>query len=424
MRLSLFSSIDCAPAAKQQRKNKKRSLKRQQRREHELASHRDAEQTSVMKPSSHEPQEVISVEQASVHADQDPAKQAEMSKQIEEIDSFDSTYNESTIHQYPREFACMGNTPAITAAVANDMTTFMSLVRDIDVTIPNYKGYTALHALAERGQADIIRTLGIEHFGHSLNAQTYDEGSTPLMLAVRAGHADTCHALACTLKANIHVVDACGYNACTHALHTMRFTGDDSIIKIILESIDDDYCRYLAAIHALGYASASGLTDLVETLIDTYGIDVNCPLQRWPNGDHATALMLAAETNQIDVVKLLTTKYSATLNFTNMCGETALLRATLTNSVEVVRYLSGLHNMKYIDLMASNWWNQTAFSLACEKRHDEMIHILSLALKEKERQYAKAKKKAQKRKGYQRRKQSRENHDPNLIKAYRMACTC
>lgn len=318
----------------------------------------------------------------------------------------------------PVDYHSAGNTPAINAAIENDIDKFMELFSKSDINIPNYRGFTALHALVENGRADIIRTLGVRHLGPILNAQTHDDGVTPLILAVRSMRVDVCHALANTLRADIFLTDHCGYSALAHALHVMSITKNDIVVKILLESIDDGYYQYTSALNALGFAATSGMTGTTEFLIDRYGLDVNYPLSRFPQGDYVTPLMLASELNHIDIVALLIMKYNANPCPVHLCGDTALIRATITRSTDVVRYLCGLRNMRYVDLVMKNSWNQTAHSLAVNMHNLEIAQILEDALKEKHKEYCKARKKSQKRKAYQMRKQSKERQSMDSIKAY------
>jgi len=317
------------------------------------------------------------------------------------------------------DYYSAGNTPVIDAAIENDMDKFMELIPNSGLNIPNYRGFTVLHALVENGRADIIRTLGIRRLGPILNAQTHDTGSTPLILAVKSMRANVCHALADTLRADIFLPDNYGFSALAHALDIMSTTRNDVIVRILLETIDDVYCRYASALNALGFATAAGMVETTEFLIDTYGLDVNYPLVRFPHGDHLTPLILAAELNHANVVKLLTMKYNADPCPLNNCGDTALIRATMARSTEVVRYLCGLKNMRYVDLIMKNFWNQTAHSLAVQMHHVEIVEILNNAMGEKHKQYCKARKKAQKRRAYQMRKQAKEEKIvADSIKAY------
>ncbi len=316
------------------------------------------------------------------------------------------------------DYQSAGNTPVINAAIDNDMDKFMELASESDVNIPNYRGYTALHALAEKGKSDIIRTLGIRQLGPSLNAQTHDDGVTPLILAVRSMGVDACHALANTLGADIFVTDNYGYSAFDYALQMMSTTRNDIVVKILLESIDIGYYQYAPVLNALGFAITSGMAGTVEFLIDLYGLDVEYPLYRFPQGDYVTPLMLASEINDVDIVALLITKYNANLRPTNLCGDTPLIRATMTRSANVVRYLCGLKSMRYVDMTVKNHWNHTAISLAHHMEDLKIAEILENALKEKHVQYSKAMKKAQKRRAYQMRKQSKERQNMDSIKAY------
>ena len=414
----------------------KRSLKRKQRREQALASEEQHQQQQQQQEpellqkrsenSLETTQEHSSVSEETVELKQ-PSSQTEETVEVKQASPrvppllnkpVDLTCMSKILGVKLQDYYSAGNTPAINAAVENDMGKFMELVPTADINIPNYRGFTALHALAEKGNAVIIRTLGMKYLAPSLNAQTHDEGSTPLIAAVISGHADACHALANTLGADIFLPDNHGFSAFMHALNIMSSTKKDIVVKILLESIQDGYYQYTSALNTLGFAAASGMVELTEFLMDTYGLDVNVPLQRLPHGDHMTPLMLAAESNQLGVVRLLTLKYGAVTNLVNLAGDTALIIATMTKSLDVVRYLSGLKGTLYVDLMMRNSWNQTAYSLALGMQHAELAQILEHALKEKERQYVKAKNKAQKRKAYQKRKQSRERMNEDSIKAY------
>lgn len=404
----------------------KRALKRKQRREQALVSQRDCQEQEQQPEVEQPPLESQPIIQEESYIDSLKSNKNEIvrseEKKTERLGNGKSvdltSLNKSLLCVRAEDYHSAGNTPAIDAAVEKNIGALMDLAQKSDISIPNYRGFTVLHALAQNGQADIIRTLGVRHFGNSLNAQTHDEGSTPLIRAVVSSHTDSCHALANTLGADIFLTDNCGYSALSHALYMMTMTGDDVIVKILLESIQDEFNKYISAMNALGFAAACGMTELTEFLIDTYRLDVNTPLQRFQHADQVTPLMLAAESNHISVVKVLVLKYNANLKLVSSCGDTALMRASLHGSVDVVRFLTGLKSIQYIDLMVRNLWNHTAYSLALGMRHFDVVKILEDALKAKESLYYKAKKKAQKRKAYQRRKQSRDKHNTALIKAY------
>ena len=91
----------------------------------------------------------------------------------------------------------------------------------------------------------------------------------------------------------------------------------------------------------------------------------------------ATPLQLAADYNHPECVKVLLDKYSASINATNMFGNTALHRAAFAGNLEVVKLLT---SYSQCDVYAKNNAGKTAADTARVYGHNNVVDYLTSQL--------------------------------------------
>lgn len=118
----------------------------------------------------------------------------------------------------------------------------------------------------------------------------------------------------------------------------------------------------------LMHAAFEGRMDVVNALIDA-GVDVDAISDVHEN----TAFMYASLSNNIPILATLIAA-GADASHANLTGYNALMWATHTDRPEAVTFLLDYSN---INVNASTPRGDTAFTLACQKNHPEIIQALT-----------------------------------------------
>lgn len=189
-------------------------------------------------------------------------------------------------------------TRMLAASASGDLVTVKALLnrqknmRRVNMGFRNEEGYTALHLAAAAGHVAVVEAL-LERGVTA--APTTDAGYTPLMLAAKAGHLDVCRVLGPATKA----------------------------VKA-LESTDLSYANT-----ALCWAAQCAPAETVA-----YLCQLGCSKEARSRYARATPLMLAADVDALDIVKVLLAA-GANPHTKDSNGLTALARARLRESKQV-----------------------------------------------------------------------------------------
>jgi len=216
-----------------------------------------------------------------------------------------------------------------------------------------------IEALNKRNQQEITDSI---NKGADINAKAISD-MTALMWAARKGHIDIVKLLI-NKGVDVNAVDKYG----VAALKVAVMTGNKDIVELLIKSGADvnpknDFNRYTA----LHIASIKGYTDIAKLLIES-GVNNNIDeLNQF--GD--TALMLAAEYNHIEIVKLLI-QLGANINKSNNFGFTALMSAARGGHIDIVKLLIN----KGANIYAADDYDQTALELAKIYGHQDIAELL------------------------------------------------
>jgi ankyrin repeat protein len=239
------------------------------------------------------------------------------------------------------------NADLLRAARNGDIDTITNaLNRGTNINITRYGGETALIAAVKNGHTEAVRLL-IER-GANVNLAD-SQGSTPLIWAIRHNSTEIVHLLIAR-GANLNLRDRGGHTALMLAITT-------------------------------------NCTEIARLLI-ARGANVNLA-DNWGN----TALMRAARYDNIEIVQLLIT-HGANLNLRDRDGHTALnicnsnitteqLRTLLTHATFFQAAQDGDRNImqsimhRIADINMRNNNNQTAFDIARNNNHIEIIQFLT-----------------------------------------------
>jgi ankyrin repeat protein len=235
--------------------------------------------------------------------------------------------------------------PLLRATAAGDMTVLQQLLAELGSSAfdADCSGWTALHAAADSGQAQVVELLLAAGAGVNAAAEydpdwehlqnTSGQGETPLLLAALAGHTAVVQQLLAA-GADVHAADIDG---CT-ALHIAVEAGDSQLVQLLLDA----------------------------------GADVNAV-----NADNETPLHLAAEQDDVLILRQLLTagaaadeaggSYNATpLHYAALQGQLSTARELLTARADPTAQadISGLQHCL------------TPLQLAARHGHPDLVLLL------------------------------------------------
>lgn len=150
----------------------------------------------------------------------------------------------------------------------------------------------------------------------------------PLSLAAERGEAERVESLLKAPDADLNAVNDGGNTPLTHAARN----GHIEIVKMMLQDenrIDSEHYY-----HAFFAAAKGGHSDVLDLLLETFGLDVNAT-----DGSGSTALHLAANNGCAGVVKSLLATNDLDINKRDKSDLTALGRALANNHENVVELL-------------------------------------------------------------------------------------
>ena len=241
--------------------------------------------------------------------------------------------------------------------------------KDVDMPERTY-GQTPLMYACRRGHAEVVREL--LNLGASLDLVS-DLGRTALWEAIRPNHEEIVGILLDRIRLDGNDLSLTSINLENHnrtALMAAANLGFFSIVSRLLEfdavnvNLQDSH-----GLTALSIACLKPCYVTVKVLLEKDGIDVN-------SSDliaGRTALMLAAETNQFDIVKLLL-QNGADPTRTDLQGGTAILRAVDYGSLETITTM--LESEVGIDLNITDNDGRGLMHSASVNGHPRIIHLL------------------------------------------------
>jgi ankyrin repeat protein len=197
-----------------------------------------------------------------------------------------------------------------------------------DVNAAASSQVTALWLAASEGRVDVMKTL-IKNGADASNARV--DGIDALMTASVGGHSEAV-GLLLEHGADPTVTDNDGLTPLMNAAEN----GTVATIKLLVDHVNDP--SYVKLMSNTGFtpliiASAHGHVDAVDYLVEA-GSDLDAV-----HVNLVTALMYAAASNHIDVMKILIQKGKADLEMKHTNGGTALLEAATGGMFEAMKLL-------------------------------------------------------------------------------------
>ncbi|TFK19421.1 ankyrin, partial [Coprinopsis marcescibilis] len=184
------------------------------------------------------------------------------------------------------------------------------------------KRLNSVHVAATYGICEYFDRLESEGWTTTTKIQAYNSrgsaGSTPLVLAARAGSQDAVAFMMGVEGVDFNLTGRWGETA-LYAAVLNRHTG---VVEVILSRRGVDVNRAIATWHKdtpLARASCSGQLHIVQLLLEVEGIDVNAV-----DADQKTALMLAVQEGHHNIVKVLLQAKGIDVRGADDDGRTAL----------------------------------------------------------------------------------------------------
>ncbi|XP_071097328.1 uncharacterized protein [Haliotis cracherodii] len=245
-----------------------------------------------------------------------------------------------------------GDTPIHLACAAgyNDIVNTL-LDHDADISLLNFRDYTAIDILSEKGHHLLLQDV-LKKRPYSL---PFDISNTPLHKACESGHIDVVEIL---LE---HKAD--NFANCDHPL--LRASKDNKVdfVKVLMETNSAPSLITTDHSYLLDVACRTKNVDIMKLLLDK-GAD---PLDCDDEGD--TCLRIAIEREHVELVKLLLDK---SVDVQTTGGYSPLSVACRRKNVEIVKLL--LYNGA--DPSARDNEGDTCLSIAIQNEHVEMVKLL------------------------------------------------
>jgi ankyrin repeat protein len=217
--------------------------------------------------------------------------------------------------------------PLIRAIIDQYQKLFNKLLNSDEANRRAENGSLPLHFAAQGGNLEMVKLL-LPQTTEGVNVEG-DEGSTPLFFAAESGKANVVEYLL-NNGADANIPDA-GKRV---PLHVAAQAGDLESVKLLLPKTTDginvkenyDYTP-------LFFAAESGKANVVEYLLNN-GADANIP-----DAGKRVPLHVAAQTGDMESVKLLLPKTTGGINFKGNDNYTPLFFAAESSKANVVKYL-------------------------------------------------------------------------------------
>ena len=282
-----------------------------------------------------------------------------------------------------------GSTPLYLAchAAHEDIVAVLCEQPDINVEQPNDKGITPLYVAAEHSLFDtakLLISLGADPLHHT------NHGSTPVDVALFAGHFPTCSLLFdhgvpptyCRRSDNSSAMMLAGFPGHWEVMVDIFKRGGDLDAKnrhgdTLRDIVEQQHEMALWETglpdeEALFIAAEENNVELIDKLL-ALETPVNCT-----NDDKFTPLMLASYFGSTDTVnKLLDHGAGATVNNIGSDGSTALILASFGGHVEVCSTLIKRCTDPLLDQTIALKQGATALYMACQENKTEVASVLA-----------------------------------------------
>jgi len=295
-----------------------------------------------------------------------------------------------TLLQHPEEQITSQNnnpdnrTPLMIAASLGPLDAVKELLKHHypGINLKDKNGATALMFAITSGNIETVREM-LQHQTIDVNTKN-NESMTALMFAVDSGNSEIIKELLKHPKIDINQFDSSGNSALLRAIEADP--PKTEVIKILLSdqrtlvNLQQNIFPRRKGYTALMLAIQAHNTELTNVLLARQDIDVTTK-----NSFGVSALTVAAKSGNNRAVTLLLPKLTAQeLNHTDsVFGNNALMWAATTGHIEVVRQLLEQPN---ININQENIVQQTALMLAEENGHTEIVTMLREAAQKTQNQ--------------------------------------
>ena len=202
---------------------------------------------------------------------------------------------------------------------------------NVDVQLPDYNGWTALHHFAKKGSYELVKAVA--DMGVDINLKTND-GENCIHIAADYGHFNLCRTLISKQNVDVLLPNHVGWTA----LHYFAKRGSYELIKAVadmgidinLKTNDGENCLHIAADY--------GHLNLCKTLISKHNIDVQ--LQ---NHIGWTALHYFAKKGSYELFKAVA-DMGVDINLKTNNGENCLHIATMFGHMNLCKLFIEKHN--------------------------------------------------------------------------------
>lgn len=270
-------------------------------------------------------------------------------------------------------------------------------VHGIDVNARNEEGHTALYLAALKGQSAVVSSL---ISAPDIDVNTHNEnGTTALHWAAAYGHSAVVHLLLCTSTIDVNARSKHG----TTALHWAADYEHSEIVSLLLDvpgidinaadengntalffAVMKDHSAVVGALlrapgvdvnarcnghTALYAATIKNCSAVVSLLVKFPGVELNAK----ENHEGETALHLAVEGDNTELLRLLLDAPGLDVNVKNIYGTTALHRAVDRNSTKIV---SSLLRTLGINVNARNNKGSTPIHRAARLGYFPLVNLL------------------------------------------------
>ncbi len=228
----------------------------------------------------------------------------------------------------------------------------------VGVNAPDAEGASPLHHAALSGAVPVMNLLIAR--GANLNARDRT-GMTVLMYAAMAGKVEAVQRIV-ESNVDLNLMDRNGFSALMWAQRKKRA----EVVTILTKAGAFDYLEAERREKELIDASVAGNVVAVKKLLDA-GVNINA---RGTKGS-ATPLIIAAERNQVDLLKLLLER-GADINVRDEKWQSALFHATANDRPDVI----GILIQKNADVNARDKTGRTPLMMACHDAREQIMDML------------------------------------------------
>lgn len=258
-------------------------------------------------------------------------------------------------------------------------------VPNIDINVQDKEGFTALMWASINGNENITKLL-LQARNINFNAQN-KVGSTALMLAIGYGHDNIVKLLLQVPGIDFNAQNYIGSTALMNAVTNKNI----NMVKILLDAGADSTIKNKFGKTALAYASTDFKPIVMPLLMKSSPHELNW-FQAAKNGNlemmqkiikridvniqddtGQTALMLAADKGNINIVKFLLSDNKTDVTIKDIYGNTALIKGIFSNNEDIVKLIL---QASRTDVNTPNQRNVTPLILAASRGNENIVKLL------------------------------------------------